>query len=116
MHGFSLHIEPPLVTVLRIYNGNQAGSFASLCSPRSNARSYKTFSCSTQLSMILILFTNVKMPTIVSRINKTSDSSEATILNFNSLVVKHAVELSMKLVSESQCAIMSLRVNVIFSA
>ena len=29
------------------------------------ARGYKTFSCSTQLSMIVFLLRNVKMPTIV---------------------------------------------------
>ena len=44
------------------------------------ARGYETFSCSTQLSMAIILLINLKMPTIVdiltfiNRIDTTSES------------------------------------------
>ena len=46
-------------------------------------RGYKTFSCSTQLSIRFILLINVKMPTIVgiltliSRLNTVSESFKA---------------------------------------
>ena len=47
------------------------------------ARGYKTFSCSTQLSIKFIMLINVKMPsivgisTIISMINITSESLKA---------------------------------------
>ena len=56
-----------------------------------NTRGYKTFSCSTQLSIKFIMLINVKMLTIVgilkfiSMVNKTSESLKARSLYFSAI-------------------------------
>ena len=77
-----------------------------IAKPDDCSRVFKTFSCSTQLSMKCILLLNVKMPTIVgiltfiNRINTTSESFKAwtlfifQLLVFNEQLKKFHAQLS----------------------
>ena len=47
--------------------------------------SYKTFSCSTQMSTKFILLINVKMPTIVACIKKENQCKKNGILRFSGI-------------------------------